>query len=80
MKHNKVDVQKLMQPFSSLINQFHIDQKDYLVGLFSGAIVPDSFADGLQRVDEAGRDCFDQFVETRLVHKDVPFHAPLISY
>jgi len=66
-----------MQYFSNFINPFELDQKDQLVCLSSGAIIPDSIVDDLFNVDEKGKSCVDQFVQTRLVKNELAFHASL---
>jgi hypothetical protein len=66
-----------MSAFGGFLNPFQIDVKDNLFCLSSGAPSTSKVEHDLLNVDAMGKMAFHQFIEDRIVEKNISFHQPI---
>lgn len=65
-----------METFKAFLNPFDTD-REHLVCISSGQKVPEDVANDLLKVEDIGKESFEEFLETRLKNKTTKFHNPL---
>ncbi|GFR82596.1 hypothetical protein ElyMa_002366800 [Elysia marginata] len=79
MKLTENSVQQVLQPFQSFTNNFDIvgNDIDKLISLSSGMEATEKVTTNLLTIEKLGKKLFHNFIQTRLVDKDLSFHEPL---
>ncbi|KAK3107392.1 hypothetical protein FSP39_013623 [Pinctada imbricata] len=68
---------KVMETFNGFLNPFCVDDKESLYCLSSGVPAPKEVTDDLLRAHSKGAELMNEFISSRLVEKQVSFHAPI---
>jgi len=78
MKRSDSDVKRIVAAFNNFIDPFSVTlDKNHLHCISSGQQASDAVTDDLLRFVQKGERAFEDFVASRLVKRDIPFHDTL---